>query len=159
MPSFTPTDRLEGDVADLKEEVSEIRDSIAVLERKNAEHDVRFGNGREVMAEMKAEINTLKPKAPDWVKVLGVVVGGLGATLGAHYWLIERFNERPTAIQIEKALHEHGANGHASTQRDINTIRDAQTEQRVLLDGLDKTVTKQGQKLDLILERLPPPRR
>lgn len=155
MSSFTPTDRLEGDVADLKEEVSGIRDDVTGIGKIIAEHEVRFGNGREVMAEMKAEINTLKPKAPDWVKMLGVLAGGFAATLGAHYWLIEQFNDRPTDVQVEKAFHEHSTNGHAETQRDINTIRDTQTEQRVILDGLEKTVTNQGQKLDLILERLP----
>lgn len=155
MPSFTPTDRLEGDVADLKEEVSEIRDDVTRMGKVQAEHEVRFGNGREVMAEMKMEINALKPKAPDWVKVLGVAVGMLGATLGAHYWLIEQFNDRPTGLQIEKAFHEHATAGHPDTQRDINTIRETQTEQRVILDGLKTTVAGQGEKLDLILERLP----
>ena len=107
------------------------------------------------MADMKAEINALKPKAPDWLKVLGVLTGFFAASLGAHYWLIEQFNDRPTGVQIEKAFHEHASTGHVDTQRDINTIRDTQTEQRVLLDGLETTVAGQGRKLDLILDRLP----
>jgi hypothetical protein len=155
MPPFEPTDRLEGEVADLKEEVSGIREDVTGLGKVQAEHEVRFGNGREVMAEMKAEISALKPKAPDWVKMLGVLAGLFAATLGAHYWLIEQFNDRPTDLQVEKAFHEHSTTGHIETQRDINVIRDTQTEQRVILNGLETTVSKQGEKLDLILERLP----
>jgi hypothetical protein len=155
MSSFSETARLEGEVSDLKDEVSGIRDDVTGIGKIIAEHEVRFGNGREVMADMKAEINALKPKAPDWVKMLGVLAGFFAATLGAHYWLIEQFNDRPTDVQIEKAFHEHSTNGHSETQRDINTIRDTQTEQRVLLDGLETTVSHQGEKLDLILERLP----
>lgn len=155
MSSFTETDRLEGEVADLRTEVSEVRDGIVEVSKKIAEHEVRFGNGREVMAEMKAEIEKLKPKSPDWLKVLGVLASFFVTTLVAHYWLIEQFNDRPTDVQVEKAFHEHSTNGHSGTQRDINTIRDTQTEQRVILDGLESTVSKQGQKLDLILERLP----
>lgn len=146
-------DSLESDL--LRDEISGLHDDVTGLKQKIAEHEVRFGNGREVMAELKTELATLKPKAPDWLKLLGFAGALLVATLGAHFWLIEQFNDRPTGIQLEKAFHEHGDTGHASTQRDINMIRDTQTEQRVILDGLKQTVSGQGQKLDLILERLP----
>ena len=132
-----------------------IRDDIRELELDLKAHEVRFGNGREVMAEMKKDIEALKPKAPDWVKLLVICVGFLTATLGAHYWLIEQFNDRPTNVQIEKAFHGHSENGHASTQRDINGIRETQTEQRVLLNELRSTVAGQDRKLDAILNRMP----
>jgi hypothetical protein len=146
-------DKLEADL--IRDDLSDLHEDVVALKQKNAEHEVRFGNGREVMAEMKADIAALKPKAPDWLKLLGFAAGLLVATLGAYIWLIEQFNGRPTGVQLEKAFHEHGDSGHASTQRDINTIRDVQTEQRVILDGLKQTVSDQGQKLDLILQRLP----
>jgi hypothetical protein len=149
------SDRLEGDVAVLRDDIHELRSDIGTLREKFAEHEVRFGNGREVMAEIKADIQTLKPKAPDWVKLLGVAVAMLISTLGAHYWLIEQFNDRPTGVQIEKAFHEHDENGHASMQRDVNGIRSVQGEQKIILDGLEKTVSGQGTKLDEILNRLP----
>jgi hypothetical protein len=150
---------IEGDLAEIRDDIARIDDTISGVKETLAGHDVRFSNGREIMGEMKSDIASLKPKAPDWLKLLGVVIAMLGATLGAHYWLIEQFNERPTDLQIEKAFHEHSENGHAGTQRDVGQIRETQTEQRVLLDGLKTTVTKQGEKLDTILERLPPRRR
>jgi hypothetical protein len=154
-PPIENADRIEGEVTLLRDEVAEIRDGISAIREKCAEHEVRFGNGREVMAEMKADITALKPKAPDWLKLLGVCAGFLAATLGAHYWLIEQFNDRPTSANIEKAFRIHSESGHASTQTEINAIHDVQTEQRVILDGLEKTVTGQGTKLDEILNRLP----
>jgi hypothetical protein len=147
--------RLEGDIAELRDEFSELRDEIATLRQKDVEHEVRFGNGREVMADMKKDIADLKPKAPDWLKVLGVGVGLVATTLGAHYWLIEQFNDRPTGVQIEKAFREHGESGHADSHRDINEIRTHQAEQGTILNGLMGTVSKQGEKLDQILNRLP----
>lgn len=139
---------IETDIHDLREDVAEIREMVAG-------HEVRFSNGREVMGEMKADIASLKPKAPNWLKLLGMLAGLFVVTLGAHYWLIEQFNDRPTSIQIEKAFHEHSELGHASTRHDIDQIRENQMVQRVLLDSLSTTVTGQGKKLDTILNRLP----
>lgn len=147
--------RLRDDYDELKEEISDVGGEITKINQTLAAHEVRFGNGREVMAEMKTDITSLKPKAPDWLKLLGVGVGLLGMTLGAHYWLIEQLNERPTSINVEKALHEHTEAGHPSIQRDINTIRENQIEQRVVLDGVKATVEGQEEKLDTILKRLP----
>jgi hypothetical protein len=140
---------------EVRDEIEKIHEGVGEIREKIAEHEVRFGNGREVMAEIKKDVESLKPKAPDWMKLLGFATGLLVATLGAHFWLIEQFNERPTALQTEKAFRDHGDTGHAGTQKDINVIRDTQTEQRVLLDGLKSTVQVQGQKLDVIIERLP----
>jgi hypothetical protein len=137
----------------------ELRDDFSILDKKLAEHEVRFGNGREVMGDMKKDIEKLKPKAPDWVKVLGVGLGLLATTLGAHYWLIEQFNDRPTNYQLEKAFREHAETGHESTHHNIAGIRETQVVQQATLETLGKTVSAQGQKLDIIIERLPHRRR
>jgi hypothetical protein len=147
--------RLETDVGD---EIANIYDELSKQRELLAQHEVRFSNGREVMAEMKNDITSLKPKAPDWLKLLGYASGLLVATLGAHFWLIQQFNERPTAVQIEKAFHEHSEMGHAAVQRQVDDLRDRQSVQEALLtgpNGLVGMVGEQGRKLDMILTRLP----
>ena len=105
MSNYTEIDHLKSEISDLQEEVSSVFSNLSEIAGKIKEHDVRFGNDREVMTEMKHDIAALKPKTPDWLKLLGVLAGVFVASLGAHYWLIEQLNDRPTYVQIEKAFH------------------------------------------------------
>ena len=143
-------------------EVEELHGRMLDAERKIIEHDTRFANGREVMKEIKDELKVvqeaIRPKAPDWLKLGGFAMALVTALLGGHYWINERFNDRPTTAQIEKIMGTHGEIGHQATHRDISGIREVQVEQRTLLNGLSDDVADQGKKLDTIINRLPPRR-
>ncbi len=145
-PSVEIQSRLESEVTELRDEVTSAFEAVAELRLKQKEHDVRFSNGREVMADMKADIALLKPKAPDWLKLLGAAT----IALGAHYWLIEQLNDRPTNFQIEKAFREHSESGHPTLQRDVDGLKNT-------LHDLKKMVGDHNEKFDLIIQRLPKP--
>jgi len=49
--------------------MSEVKEKLVV-------HETRFGNGREVMNDIRKDIDKLKPKAPDWLKLMLAVYGG-----------------------------------------------------------------------------------
>lgn len=144
MTTVVTRDHLESEVTEIRDDVTSVFEAVAELRLKQKEHDVRFSNGREVMAEMKTDIAALKPKAPDWLKLLGAAT----IALGAHYWLIEQFNDRPTNFHIEKAFREHSENGHPALQRDMDGMQSA-------LHDLKLVVDKHDDKLDLIIQRLP----
>lgn len=139
----------------IPDELEDLKEEVKTMTKQLVEHEVRFGNGREVMAEIKADLAALKPKAPDWLKLLAVAVTMLSLMLGGHYWLIEQFNDRPTTIQIEKAFHAHSEQGHADTRHDIGSLQDSVSDLRKTVSEVQQTVMRQGGKLDAILQRLP----
>jgi hypothetical protein len=133
----------------------ETHERLTDVEHKLIEHGTSFSNGREVMAEMKAEIQALKPKAPDWMKLGGLAVATVSAILAGHYWIVEKLNDRPDSAQIEKIMGNHADRGHAATDKDIRDISEVQVEQRTILSNQATTLKEHGGKLDTILERLP----
>lgn len=143
----------------LTTDLDELHGRMTDAERKLIEHDTRFSNGREVMNDIKTEVKTvqdkIQPKAPDWLKLGAFAMSVVVALLSGHYWINERFNDRPTAVQIEKIMGSHGMIGHAETHKDISDIRQIQAAQATSLDTLNTAVANQGSKLDTIIERLP----
>lgn len=139
--------RLEGDVAELRDDVSHVKEKVAG-------HEIRFSNGRKIMAELKGEVEKLKPKAPDWLKLLLAGLSIVGVMMGAQLWLTDKFSERPT----EKKMNQRIApveEAQEETSKEIREMRDEQIEQRQIIKGIEKTQYSQDDKLDDILTRLP----
>lgn len=120
-----------------------MQDQLNELARVQHEHGIRFANGREVMAEMKADIASLKPKAPDWVKLLMSGLAVIGVLMGAQLWLTDRFAERPKWEQVDNAL---------------RPIKDAQSSMRETVRAIEQSQMQQaagikamGAKLDRLL--------
>jgi cytoskeletal protein RodZ len=141
------TDRLSGDVAELQDEMGEVQEKQIVFE-------TRFSNGREVMAELKQDIIDLKPKAPDWLKLMLAGLSVVGILMGAQLWLTDRFNSRPTQEQMEKNIAPIKA-AQKETAKDVREIEKSQSAAQTSVKNIEHTQTQQGAKIDTILERLP----
>lgn len=139
--------RIEGDVAELKDDVVHVKEKIAG-------HEIRFSNGRKIMTELKDELEQLKPKAPDWLKLLLAGLAIVGTLMGAQLWLTDRFNDRPTEKKMNQRIAPVEA-AQEETSNEIREMRDEQIEQRQIIKGIEKTQASQDDKLDDILNRLP----
>jgi hypothetical protein len=140
---------------EIHEQTLEVEGRLLDLEKKAVEHDTRFSNGREVMGELRTGLEQLKPKAPDWMKLAGVVLAFVTTLLAGHYWIVTQLNDRPTDAQIEKIMGKHGDSGHSATNDDINDISTVQVEQRTILSTQATTLSEHTTKLDTIIQRLP----
>lgn len=111
------------------------------------EWDVRFGNGRESMADMRRDIADLKPKTPDWMKLLGMVITLVVMIVGLQTWLQDKLNDRPTNVHVEELLREHIDEGHTATFKDINALRETLIVQGEAIKTLTKRLDDAAQKL------------
>jgi cytoskeletal protein RodZ len=143
--------RLEGDLAELKDDMVEVKERVAG-------HEVRLSNGRKVMGELRSEVEQLKPKAPDWLKLLLAGLSIIGVLMGAQLWLTDRFSERPTNGQLEKRFSPIEAS-EEKTSKEIRNIRDEQIEQRALINHVKEAQKDQSEKIEEVLDRLPKRRR
>jgi hypothetical protein len=146
-----PTDIVINDIAELQEDMAEVREKLV-------QHETRLGNGIHVMTELKSDIDNLKPKAPDWLKLMLAGLSVVGVLMGAQLWLTDRFNDRPThgelgtqIAPIEQAQKE--------TANEIRDIEKSQSAQQISIKNIESTQTAQSKKIDTILERLPARRR
>ena len=140
-------DRFAGDVAELQDDMTQVKEKLVV-------HETRFGNGIHVMAEMKAEISALKPKAPDWLKLMLAGLSVVGILMGAQLWLTDRFNDRPTHREAEKMVTPI-KEAQKETAKEIGDIGKSQSAQKISIENIETTQASQSKKIDTILERLP----
>ena len=145
------TERLIGDVAELQDDMVSVKGKIV-------EHDTRLGNGIHVMTEMKTDIDALKPKAPDWLKLMLAGLAIVGVLMGAQLWLTDRFNDRPTQAQMDKSIAPIKA-AQKETAKEIVGIEKSSSAAQTSIKNIERTQTQQGEKLDAILIRLPLRRR
>jgi len=143
--------RLYGDVAELQDDMVQVKEKLVV-------HETRFGNGSHVMAEMKADIDSLKPKAPDWLKLMLAGLSVVGVLMGAQLWMTDRFNDRPTHGETEKMITPI-RQAQKETARDVGDIQKSQSAQQTSIKNIEYTQEAQSRKIDTILERLPARRR
>jgi predicted nucleic acid-binding Zn-ribbon protein len=135
---------LRGDVAETKDDVSELKQSVTANEASN---QVRFTNGRKVMAEMKSDVADLKPKAPDWQKLLLAGFTVVALLMGGQLWITEALNKRVTQTEMEKRLLPI-ENAQKRTAEDIRDLAQAQSAQDEKLNNI------QG-SLDILIQHLP----
>jgi cytoskeletal protein RodZ len=143
--------RIDGDVSVLQDDMSEVKETLVM-------HETRFGNGREVMADMRDRIEKLEPKAPDWLKLGLAGLSVIGILMGAQIWLTDRFNARPTQSQVDKMTAPIKA-AQKETAKEIRDIERHQSAQQISIQNIESTQKEQGGKIDTILERLPLRRR
>lgn len=131
-----------------------LQDDMSHVKETLVAHETRFGNGREVMAEIRTDIEKLKPKAPDWLKLMLAGLSVVGILMGAQLWLTDRFNDRPTQSEVEKMTAPIKA-AQKETAMEIGDIEKSQSAQQTSIRNIEREQTKQGDKIDTILERLP----
>jgi hypothetical protein len=109
------------------------------MEGLTREVSVRFSNGQKSFEGISNRLSTvemdIKPKAPDWVKILGVGFALVSFLVGAQLWMTDRFAERPTRYELDKKLAPIIEMTDRSA-KEIRSIAQDQTEHRVLLRGL-----------------------
>jgi septal ring factor EnvC (AmiA/AmiB activator) len=142
------------DIASLAGDVSELQDDVAQVKETLTVHETRFGNGREVMATLRSEVEALKPKAPDWLKLMLAGLSVVGILMGAQLWLTEKFNDRPTQDEVEK-MAAPLKQAQKETAKEIGDIEKSQSAQQTSIRNIEREQTKQGGKIDQILDRLP----
>ena len=144
-------DRLFGDIAEVQDDVVQVKETLT-------EHGVRLGNGRANMSDMRERIEKLEPKAPDWVKLLAAGLAIIGVLMGAQLWITEKFNIRPTQEETDKKVAPI-KQAQKETAHEIKEIEKSQSAQQTSIRNIERVQSQQADKLDLIIERLPPRRR
>lgn len=139
--------RMSGDVSELQDDVSHMKETLTA-------HEVRLGNGREIMSEMREDLESLKPKAPDWLKILLAGLTVIGVLMGGQLWMTDRFNDRPTRRQVEK-MTTPIQQAQKETAKEIKDIEKYQSAQQISIQNIERAQTQQGTKIDKILTRLP----
>lgn len=153
--------RVVSELSRLSSDVSETRDDLVSIKERLAAHETRFGNGREVMAEIRdsisknsRDIEDLKPKAPDWLKLTLAVLSVVGILMGAQLWMTDRFSDRPTHYQIEKMTGPIKA-AQKETAKEIRDIEKSQSAQATSIKNIEASQKAQEANVDTILKRLP----
>jgi cytoskeletal protein RodZ len=139
--------RIEGSISVLQDDMSHVRETLVA-------HETRFGNGREVMSEIRTDIEKLQPKAPDWLKLMLAGLSVVGILMGAQLWLTDRFNARPTRGEMDK-MTAPIKSAQKETAKEIGDIEKSQSAQQTSIKNIENTQTAQGHKIDTILDRLP----
>ena len=157
-------------VAELRKDVRQLqshdlatRKDISQLKESTARHDVRLENGRQVFATIRKELDDVKlattPRPPSVVKIVGLTLALVTAAAGALWGLSNMLRDRPTLDQVESILDQHQKSGHRETREKMDQIVREQYEQRALINQVRTEQSAQNDKLDLLLERIPPRRR
>ena len=139
--------KISGDISELQDDMSEVKEKLVI-------HETRFGNGREVMNDIRNDVDKLKPKAPDWLKLMLAGLSVIGVLMGAQFWLTDRFNDRPTQAEFERRITPI-KQAQKETAKEIGDIEKSQSAQQTSIKNIEKSQTAQGAKIDTILERLP----
>jgi hypothetical protein len=146
------------DLERLSDDVLELQDDMSHVKEKLVAHETRFGNGIHVMGEMKGRIEVVEkkvePKAPDWLKLMLAGLSVVGVLMGAQLWLTDRFNDRPTDQEMESRIAPIRA-AQKDTANDVGDIRQSQAAQQTSIKTIETVQAKQGDKIDIILDRLP----
>lgn len=142
----------------LNRDVSELQDDMTEVKEKLVAHETRFGNGIHVMDGMKDRIDKVEkkvePKAPDWLKLMLAGLSVIGVLMGAQLFLTDRFNDRPTHEEADKMIAPIKA-AQKETAKDVGNIQKSQAASETSIKNIETVQQRQGDKIDMILERLP----
>lgn len=145
--------RMANDVEELKSAMSEVREA-------GVEHRIRLENGSHVFQDIKAELETLKPKPVSPMKIVVITISLFCTAAGALWALSNMLRDRPTLEQVDTVIDRHEEQGHKATQKEMGEIREDLVEQRVIIEDVSKEQRTMGvqqkkidQKIDQLLER------
>lgn len=127
------------------------------VKEKLVAHETRLENGRLAMEGTRKRIEKLEPKAPDWLKLGLAGLSVVGVLMGGQLWLTDRFNDRPTHSEIRQQLAPMES-AQKETASQIRGIERSQAVQATSIKNIERTQASQDEKMDTILERLPPQR-
>lgn len=139
-------------------DVSELQDEMSGVKEKLVEHEMRFDNGRHAMSDIRDRVTVveseIRPKAPDWLKLMLAGLSVVGILMGAQLWMTDRFNDRPTHADVEK-MTAPIKEAQKSTAKEIGDIEKSQSAQQTSIKNIENTQIRQSEKIDIILERIP----
>jgi hypothetical protein len=137
-------------VVTVHDQLGHMRKQLETIQTVQGQHEIRFANGMHVMAEMKADIAMLKPKAPDWVKVTMSLLAVIGILMGAQLWMTDRFAERPRWDQVDGIV-KPVKDAQDRTSRSVHEIEASQLAQEQSIKAILRAQELQGTKLDKAL--------
>jgi hypothetical protein len=132
------------------------------LETQVAIHSVQLANGQKEFARMRDEMAAMKashkeievrilPKPINWMTLVFGGVSVLVVILGAWWTLSQQFSDRPTRSEFKSATSDQQKSLDQQAT-ELRTVRDQQTEQRVILNTVREEVKETGHKIDLLLQ-------
>ena len=149
-----------------------LHDDIAKLQTVQAGHEIRFDNGRHEMAdlkqqivetgirskelvtalriEMRDELVLLKPKAPDWLKLLMSGIAVIGVLSGAQLWVSAMLADRPRWDQMGQALSPI-KDVQDKMREVVKSIELSQREQAASIRAIEAGQASASDKLDRVL--------
>lgn len=120
--------------------IKELEAEQADMAKELARHDLRLENGAKAFQnatqnreDLAARISHLEPKAPNYYKLVGLMLTIFLACGTALWALAERFRERPTFHEVENKIDDHT---HESMATTINDIRIDVSSQKVKLERM-----------------------
>jgi len=149
-------------------ELGELEHQVESLRRKEVEVDVRLNNGREVMKDLKGDLEKLRPKAHNLIRLAGIAGSIVLTALAGQNWLQNKLDERPKQVEVERLLREHAEHGQDSMTNEINSLRQAlatyEAELKLVQQRLESLERGHdlgrglGKRLDVIREGLTNPK-
>lgn len=137
------------------------------LDVQVAIHTVQLAAGVKAFAELRADITSAKaeagarfakfeertmPKPIPWLSVVFGCIAVLTTVLGGWWGLSQQFSDRPTRTEIKASAGEQQKSLDQQAA-ELRTVRDQQTEQRVLLNTVRDEVKDTGRKIDQLLQK------
>lgn len=154
---------LQKDVGSLQRHDLKRGQDIEGLKSAVSEHRIRLENGTHVFQKFDERISIVedltKPKPVSITKIASISFVIFMAAAGALWALHGMLRDRPTVEQLDKVLDVHEENGHKAVREDVRAIGSEQAKQRTLIESVAKEQGKQAEKLDTVLDRLPPRKR
>lgn len=138
-PTHLTIENVEKGVTVLRGDVAEMRDEVAQMNQILAGHEVRFDNGRKVMGDIKGDVEKLKPRAPDWQKMLLAGFSIVALLMGAQLWITEALNDRPTHRDLERRLAPLET-AQKEMNREIRDLTEAQTKSTEKLKTIQESI-------------------
>jgi hypothetical protein len=137
------------------------------LDVQVAIHTVQLAAGAKSFAELRGDIvrtqtglsadlaqlkERIMPKPINWLSVVFGCIAVLTTILGAWWGLSQQFSDRPTRTEIKASAGEQQKSLDQQAA-ELRTVRDQQTEQRILLNTVRDEVKDTGRKIDQLLQK------
>lgn len=125
-------------------------------------HEMQLANGQKAFIELRESVKELagkqaateakmQPKPTNWMAVGGFAFTVLMVVLTSIWTLNTLFSDRPTRAELREGAAEQ-KKATADQADDLREVREKQTEQRVILDGVREEVRDTSRKLDILIQ-------
>lgn len=116
------------------DDINRMRSRLTEVEKELIRHDTRLGNGTEVFAALKDDLDQVKPKPPNVYKIVALTLSTLGL-VGAAIWILAgELGNRHTKSETDTKIDSHDRHGHPDLRVDFREIQKEQARQRQMME-------------------------